>query len=43
MDVDLFVNLVSNNIEEILDLSILKDNDFTKKLFNQTTENVSFS
>lgn len=42
MDVDLFVNLVSNNIEEILDLSILKDNDFTKKLFNQTTENVSF-
>ena len=33
MDVDLFVNLVSNNIEEILDLSILKDNDFTKKTF----------
>lgn len=42
MNADLFVELVSNNIEELLALPVLKDDDFTKKLFNQTNESVSF-
>lgn len=42
MRIDLLVEIVSDDIESILDSSLLKDDDFTQKFFNQTNSDVSF-
>ena len=42
MKPDYFVDMVKNDLESILNSPLLNDTIFTKKLFNQTNDNITF-
>lgn len=42
MKPDYFVNMVKNDLESILTSPLLNDTTFTKKLFNQTNDKITF-